>query len=358
MVSTRLRSRARSGSSAPAVASVGTQTEPMRGEAAAQTSECRKCLDWSREAGVRDGQGCTRCALVEVLLQQVAELREAVGELKDAREAERKLGCLLQAQTAQGLQTSSIARIGKKEGSNPGSWELVTGKTNKKRRKRTINDKELPPKSDVPTQNRFAVLQEANEKAPTTPNEHPADAPVKRITTGASRKKRRVIVVGDSTLKGTEALICRPDPVSREVCCLPGAQIRDVTERLPALVSPADYYPLLVVHVGARDIDSSCLEDIKKDYRALGEVVKGSGAQIVFSSILQGKGEDLKKARRVWQVNKWLESWCHSQGFGYLEHGAPFGRPDLLEAGGAGLTKKGKSCFGRRLARLVRKALN
>ena len=159
-------------------------------------------------------------------------------------------------------------------------------------------------------------------------------------------------------MKGAEAPICRPDPVSREVCCLPGSRIRDVAERLPGLVSPTDYYPLIVVHVGASDMASSSLKNIKKDYRALGEVVRGSGAQVVFSSILQDKGEDLKNARRIWQMNKWLEQRCHSQRFGYLDHGTQFGRPGVLEAGGAGLTTKGKSCFGRRLARLVKAALN
>ena len=121
-------------------------------------------------------------------------------------------------------------------------------------------------------------------------------------------------------MKGTEALICRPDPVAREVCCLPGARIREVAERLPALVNATDYYPLLVIHVGARDIESSSLRSIKKDYRALGEMVRGSGAQIVFSTILQDTGEELPKARRIGQVNKWLKGWCHSQGIGCLEH--------------------------------------
>lgn len=49
-----------------------------------------------------------------------------------------------------------------------------------------------------------------------------------------------------------------------------------MAERLPGLVSPPDYYPLLEVHVGASDIDSRSLESIKKDYRALGKVVRGS----------------------------------------------------------------------------------
>lgn len=49
-------------------------------------------------------------------------------------------------------------------------------------------------------------------------------------------KKRQVIAVGDSLLQRQRHLICQPSHLSREVCCLPGAQIRHVMERLPRLV--------------------------------------------------------------------------------------------------------------------------
>jgi len=62
-----------------------------------------------------------------------------------------------------------------------------------------------------------------------------------RITTASAKKKRRVIVIGDSLLRGTEGLICRPDPSNREVCCLPGARVRDVAKKLPGLVQLSDY---------------------------------------------------------------------------------------------------------------------
>ena len=61
------------------------------------------------------------------------------------------------------------------------------------------------------------------------------------IMTAPVKKKRRVIVIGDSLLRGTEGLICRPDPSHREVCCLPGAWVRDVARKLPGLVLPSDY---------------------------------------------------------------------------------------------------------------------
>ncbi|KAK1192276.1 E41L5 protein, partial [Pygoscelis papua] len=72
-----------------------------------------------------------------------------------------------------------------------------------------------------------------------------------RITTASAKKKRRVIVVGDSFLRGTEGPLCRPDPSHREVCCLPGSRVRDITRKLPDLVRSTNYYPLLVIQAGS-----------------------------------------------------------------------------------------------------------
>ena len=107
------------------------------------------------------------------------------------------------------------------------------------------------------------------------------------------KKRQWVIVVSDCLLTGMEAPICQPDALSREVCCLPGACIKDVTKRLLSLVQSRDYYPslLLLFHVGSSDTGGSSLRSIMKDYRALGAVVRDTGVQVVFSSILpKGKG--------------------------------------------------------------------
>jgi len=91
-----------------------------------------------------------------------------------------------------------------------------------------------------------------------------------RITTASAKKKRRVIVIGDSLLRRTEGPICRPDPSHREVCCLPGARVRDVAKKLPGLVRSSDYYPLLVVQAGGDEIAERSPRAIKRDFRALG----------------------------------------------------------------------------------------
>ncbi|KQK82571.1 hypothetical protein AAES_69835 [Amazona aestiva] len=91
---------------------------------------------------VSNGRGYTLRSLVEALLQQVAELQEAVTRMKGVREAEGEQHCLLRDQTVPGPRVSTVAHAGKeaanpgKEAANPGSWE----------------------------KNRFAVLQGADEQ--------------------------------------------------------------------------------------------------------------------------------------------------------------------------------------------------
>jgi len=130
-----------------------------------------------------------------------------------------------------------------------------------------------------------------------------------RVMTASAKKKRRVIVIGDSLLRGTEGLICRPDPSHREVCCLPGARVRDIAKKVPGLVRPSDYYPLLVMQVGGDEIAERSPKAIKREFRALGRLVEGSGAQVVFSSIPSVAGNSTERGRKTHLVNSWLRDW-------------------------------------------------
>ena len=56
---------------------------------------------------------------------------------------------------------------------------------------------------------------------------------------------------------------------------------------------------------------------IRRDFRALGRLLKGLGAQVVFSSVFSVGDWDSHKRRRVDMLNEWLCEWCHAQGFGY-----------------------------------------
>ena len=136
-------------------------------------------------------------------------------------------------------------------------------------------------------------------------------------TTSVKKEKRWVIFIGDCLLRGTEGPICRPDPLLREVCCLRGAQVKDVTRKLPTLVWPLDYYPLLIFQVGSDEVATRSLRAIKRGFRTLGQLVRGSGAQAVFSVFpVAGNNEGRNKKRQ--QINAWLWAWCHQQNLGFF----------------------------------------
>jgi len=122
--------------------------------------------------------------------------------------------------------------------------------------------------------------------------------------TALAKKKWRVIVIGDSLLKGTEGLIRPPDPRHREVYCFPGAWVREVARKLPDLVQPSVYYPLLVMQVGGDEITERSPKAIKRDFMALGRLVEGSGPQVVFSSIPSVAGKNTERDRKPHLVNR------------------------------------------------------
>lgn len=62
-----------------------------------------------------------------------------------------------------------------------------------------------------------------------------SERPKPDITTTSVKKKRWVLVVGDSFLRGTEGLTRWINAPLREVGCLPGAQVQDISRKLPSL---------------------------------------------------------------------------------------------------------------------------
>ena len=86
-----------------------------------------------------------------------------------------------------------------------------------------------------------------------------------------SKKERRVIVIGNSLLRRMEGPICQRILTRREACCLPWTQVRDVSRKLPSLILPSDYYPLLIVQASSNEVAEKSLKTIKKDFQGLGQ---------------------------------------------------------------------------------------
>lgn len=61
------------------------------------------------------------------------------------------------------------------------------------------------------------------------------------ITTTFIKKDRRIMVIDDSPLRGTENPVCQADPPHRDICCLSEAQVRDITRKLISLILTSAY---------------------------------------------------------------------------------------------------------------------
>lgn len=82
-----------------------------------------------------------------------------------------------------------------------------------------------------------------------------------------------------------------------------------MTERLPDLVCPTDYYTLLLFPIGTSDTTASDLKNVKRDYKELGAAVKNLGAQAVFLSILQVREMGKERTDRIKKISKQLREW-------------------------------------------------
>jgi len=110
--------------------------------------------------------------------------------------------------------------------------------------------------------------------------------------------------------------------------------------------------------VGADEVAVSSPKAIKKEFKALGRLVKESGAQVIFSSLLPVVGRDVERHRQTQSINTWLRDWCHRHNFGFFDHGTTYTAPSLLASNGDQLSQRGKRIFAQKLAGLIDRALN
>jgi len=93
--------------------------------------------------------------------------------------------------------------------------------------------------------------------------------------------------------------------------------VRDITRKFPGLVQPSDYYLLLLFHVGGDKVAVHSPRVIKRNFSALGRLVRESGAQVIFSSFLPVAGGDVERNRQIISTfnntcnNTWLYGGCH-----------------------------------------------
>jgi len=96
---------------------------------------------------------------------------------------------------------------------------------------------------------------------------------------------------------------------------------------------------------------------IKMDFRTLGWLVEGSGAQVVFSSVPSVAGKSTERGRKTHLINRWLTDCCHWWNFGFFDHGEIYTALGLLATDRVYLSPRGKRILAHELAGLIKKAL-
>ena len=129
-------------------------------------------------------------------------------------------------------------------------------------------------------------------------------------------------------------------------------------KKLPSLVRPTDYYPLLLFQVGSDDLGRTSLRTLKKDFRALGRQVKSSGAQVVFSSIPPAIGNNEGLGIMGQRINTWLRAWCARQGFGFFDLGSVCKSLGWPAADRSGFSHWLRGLLRQELGRFIHRALN
>ncbi|KAJ7395043.1 hypothetical protein BTVI_158782 [Pitangus sulphuratus] len=223
------------------------------------------------------------------------EFKEEVERLRSIKESEREIDWWSRSHTL------STPKEVQKESEKPcpschqadGKDQVDGGEGKQESGQRSKRIPSQPPSpSKVPLKNRYEGLDPESQANDTQEKDLSGGSPgctlsIRWITTTVIKKKRRVVVVSDSFLRGTEGPVGQPDPPHREVYCLPGARVGDITRRFPKLILPSDYYPLTV---DSDELNKRGTRPIKKDFKALDQLVNGTGAQVVFASIPAAAG--------------------------------------------------------------------
>lgn len=178
--------------------------------------------------GGRDST-CVRCEQVDDLFS-VMKLMEEVERLRSTRECEQKIDWIELDKKTLGGYTEMVLDIlpchHRAEGRN--LWKEWKQVPDQHHRQPPFKPTLVP---QVPLCNRFEVLKLKGEISEDVVGGPPLRLSRVRqsspcLKTTSAKKDRRVVIIGDFWLRGTEGPVCQPDPICREVCCLPGARVR------------------------------------------------------------------------------------------------------------------------------------
>ncbi|XP_064417904.1 uncharacterized protein LOC135358278 [Latimeria chalumnae] len=315
---------------------------------------CRSCEMFAFQVSNPEDFVCSNCKLVTDLWEKVASLEQRLATQQSIREGERFLDEMLEATQGPWIVKDSVGEPASREE----GWVTVRKGT----RSRGLGEGLVSP--PLILRNRYVPLErhaEEKEVAESEAEELSTEAPPQADGLGgtASKCSRQVAVIGDSIIRFTDRILCKPDRENRMVSCLPGARVEDLRSRVDRMLEGMGEEPVVVVHVGTNNIGRTRPEVLRANFIDLGRQLRKRTSRVVFSEILPVPRAGELRQKAIRQTNAWLRNWCRESGFRFLNHWGTFwNRGSLYRPDGLHLNKRGTEVLAGRIARVVEESLN
>jgi len=235
----------------------------MAGEGA-QCSSCRMFKVWD-DVSVPADYICGKCTHLQLLQARVTELELELDELRSIREAEKVIDeSFREINTPKMLDRWVTKRVTGKKQLVQGS-PVVVPLSDRYTPLDAGEGDDLPGESD-------GVQVSGTESVP--------------VAQKGRGKRSRALVIGDSIVRGIDRRFCGRKRDSRLVCCLPGARVSDVSERVFQVLKGEGEQSQVVVHIGTNDVGRKGDKDVRQAFKKLGWKLKARTNRVVISGLL------------------------------------------------------------------------
>ncbi|XP_078056734.1 uncharacterized protein LOC144480983 [Mustelus asterias] len=303
---------------------------------AVQCSSCGMC-EVRDTISVPAEYTCRKCTQFQLLEDCVRDLELELDELRIIREAETVID-----KSYREVHTPR----------NEDTWVTV-----RKDKKQTVQRSPVA----VPLYNKYTVLDPVGEGDLPGVRHGVQVSGTESVPVAQKGKggRSRALVIGNCIVRGTDRRFCESERDSRLVCCLPGARVFDVSDRVFKILKGEGDQPQVVVHTGTNDIGRKRDGDVRQKFRELGWKLRARTNRVVISGLLPVPRASEERNREREQLNTWLQEWCRREGFRYLDNWRSFwGRWDLYKRDGLHLDQRGTNILGGKFANALREGLN
>ena len=298
----------------------------MNGRMAVLEEECKKVPVLEERVKVLEG----KCMEMEVLKEKVREMTEECKGLKEVVSELRRECSVRPKGIGQNIASPQVIDRPSVES----EWQIVRNKNRNR-----IDNRENP----VEVQNRFKVLGAGRE----------GEEPV-CDTLGESSDNPEVLLIGDSQVRYMDREFCLKERKKRMRVCLPGAGVKDISDRYDRIVRGSSKEAIVVVHVGVNDIGKVRSVELVKRYREIIGKIRDSGRKCVVSGVLPRIDVGLEWMSRAIGLNDSVRSLCAQMDARFLDVWDDYvGEREMYAMDGLHLSMKGVKHLSKCLERVI-----